>query len=122
MNTVKLNKRQKHIASCVNPRYGGFSKTPEIQQVKKLARGHYWIEPDFEEYCSFSPDGKRKFFTYSFCNPAKPSLAKRWKNTARKCARLWAAGKKEQAEELDEANWNHYQNHPNKWSKRNYMD
>jgi magnesium-transporting ATPase (P-type) len=55
----------------------------------------------FEEYCAYSPNGKREFFLYRFCSPAKKRLSKKWKDTARKCARLWANGKCKESQILD---------------------
>jgi len=89
---MKLNKRQKFIASCCNPYYNKFATKVEVKAAKKLARGHYWYDADYEEYASFSPTGMKKFFTINIYSWAPWNRKKKWKELARKAAREWAKG------------------------------
>jgi len=113
--TFKLTDRQKLIASCIKPLAGGFSTRAEVKKIKLKARSHYWIDRDWNEFCSFSPDGKRAWFPYSIASPVIPSQEKAWLNLARKAAYYWAKGKKEKANNL----FDEIYAMKIKWSKKN---
>lgn len=91
---MKLTKRQKFIAAAGKPTYGGFATKEEVRQVKLWARGHYWDEgEDFEQFCSYSPTGRRYYFAYSMFSWGTKKQFVRWKKEAREAAKMWAAGK-----------------------------
>lgn len=76
-----MTKRQKYIASCGNPYYNGFATKNEVKLAKRLARGKYWYDVDYEEYVSFSPKGYRKYFpcdNYDCKKSKMKILAKKW--------------------------------------------
>ena len=87
---MQLTKRMKFLASCVNPTFGKFSTWDEVRKAKLAARGRYWIDRDYDEYVTFTPSGKRKFFDYD--NDSEKGV--------RKCAVLWAKGKRKAACDL----------------------
>lgn len=107
---MKLTKRQKFIASCMVPTYGGFAGAKEIKAAKLEARGKYWIDPDYQEYVAYSPTGRREFFVYEFSSLGHWQTKKKWRAMARKAASLWAKGKYKEALQCDETNWNQYRN------------
>ncbi len=96
-----MNKREKHIASCMKPTFGAFATLEEIKKVKRLARGHYWYDSDWEEYVSFSPNGRRKFFTTYWYSFASWQLKRKWKSLAKLAAKNWARGNYKKARELE---------------------
>jgi hypothetical protein len=105
---MKLTKRQKLIASCINPYWKGFSTRKEVKRIKLMARGHYWIDKEFEEFVVFSPGGKRTFFTYNFSSGVSKQQQKKWFDDARRCAYYWAKGKLKKAIELNRNTWINY--------------
>jgi hypothetical protein len=90
---MKLTKRQKYIAAAADPTYGGFATKTEVRQSKFIARGHYWNEKEFEQFCSYSPTGIRAYFGYSWFSWATPKQKLRDIKEARSASRLWAKGK-----------------------------
>lgn len=106
----KLTKRQKFIASCMVPTYGGFSNVIEIKETKLQAWGKYWIDTDYQEYVAYSPSGRRQFFTYEFSSSEHWKTKKKRRALARKAANLWAKGKYKEARKCDEMNWDQYRN------------
>lgn len=98
-----MSKRQKFIASCCQPLYGGLSTRAEVKKVKLMARGKYWVEdlqfgcPASEEehdtFCAYSPTGKRYFFHFDWSSAGTKKQKVKWKNEARQAARLWCKGK-----------------------------
>ena len=102
---MNLTKRQKFIASCAVPTYGGYATKKEVKWVKLLARGHYWDEPEWYNFVSYNPKGIRKFFDYEFYSWAKSKQKKEWKKLARKAAYYWARGEYKKANEIDEELW-----------------
>ena len=86
----RMTKLQKFIASCINPYYGGLANKKEVKLAKRLAKGKYWDESDFGNYCAFSPSGERCFFDYDG----------RIKHIAKQSAKLWAQGKCDEAKEF----------------------
>lgn len=94
----RLTNRQKFIASACLPTYGGFSTWDEVREAKLLARGKYWNDEAYAEFISFSPNGEREYFGYD----------DEWKFDVKKCARLWAKGKKKVARELYESFWDRH--------------
>ena len=95
-----MTKKQKFIAGCSNPYYDNFATKKEVKKAKQLARGKYWHELEYAQYCSFSPGGLRRFFCYDgfFSSDAKLQndvysfRNKLSRLKAKKCAELWAAG------------------------------
>jgi len=102
---MKLSKRQKFIASCIDPYYNKFATKAEVKVAKKLACGHYWYLPDFGEYVSFSPAGIRNFFVHELYSWAPWNRKKKWKELARKSAREWAKGKYSNARDTEKLLW-----------------
>src|SRR5271167_1050832 len=92
---MKLTKRQKNIAACFNPYYGGYSTPDEVRKVKLMVHGKYWNIDDFYEFVSFTPKGSRRFFPYT----------DDWKKETRQAARLWAQGKTREANKVYRACW-----------------
>lgn len=106
-----LTKRQKLLASALNPYYEECYTRAEVKKAKSLAKGKYWYDSDFAQWVTFSPGGKRYFF----------ELASMWhkhseipdfilniynnyqKRLAEECAKLWAAGKCSAALKLEKA-------------------
>lgn len=107
MKKVRMSKRQKFIASCCNPLYGGFASRIEVKEAKFAARGKYWVEDltfgcdskseDHDTFCAFSPTGRRGFFPFGWESPATQKQKDRWKKEARQAARLWCKGKYKEA-------------------------
>lgn len=87
-----MTERQKYIAAAINPTYNGFATKKEVKDAKLLARGHYWNEVEFYQFCAYSPTGRREFFGYLFYSWTTPDKMKEWKREARKAAKLWALG------------------------------
>jgi hypothetical protein len=104
---IKMNKRQKFIASCANPYYGGFATKEEVKKAKLLARGKYWIEdlqfgcPQNEEdhncFFAFSPTGRRYYFEFDWFSWGTKKQKARWKNEARRACRHWCKGEYKKA-------------------------
>lgn len=110
---MKWNNRAKLIASAGDPLYGGFATRDEVRRAKLLARGRYWDntwsqdgEKDFTEFVSFGPNGRRRFFEYDWFNPSTKKQKERWKKEVRSAARLWAAGKYDEADSLYDLSYN----------------
>jgi len=120
---VRLTRKQKFIASCCNPLYGGLSTRKEVKKIKLLARGHYWDEADVgnyeyheglnrhwwseadPRYCSFSPTGKRRHFECDYFSWGTKRQKARWKKEGKLAARLWAQGKVKQSEAVEHESW-----------------
>jgi len=113
----RMNKKQRFIASCSNPYFNNFASKKEVKLAKKLARGKYWIEylqfgrpkseEDFENFCAYSPSGKRYFFCFNWFSGANNKQRLRWKKEARKAARLWCKGKYKEALKIHyDSYWN----------------
>lgn len=83
-----MNNRQRFIAGCINPYYENFASKEEVRLAKQLARGRYWNDPEYSQYCAYSTTGKRMFFEYD------DSI----KLQSRKAARLWSKGKYKEAQ------------------------
>ena len=102
-----MSKREKFIASCCNPYYGGLASREEVKQAKFLARGKYWVEDlqfgcsakdeDHDTFCAYSPSGKRYFFHFDWFSPATNKQKIRWKKEARAAAIHWCSGHYKQA-------------------------
>jgi hypothetical protein len=94
-----LTKRQKFIAAAAVPTtYGGGVSRQEVKDTKLLARGHYWDEgEDYDQYCAYSPTGRRKYFTYNWFSWGTKKQKARWKQRAKQAARFWAEGRYELA-------------------------
>lgn len=98
----RMSKRQRFIASCARPLFGGFSTREEVKQVKLMARGKYWVEdlnfgssPDSEDhdtFCAYSPTGRRVFFHFEWYSGASKKQRVKWKKSARQASRLWCKG------------------------------
>lgn len=89
---MKLTSRQKLLASCNNPYWGGFSNKEEVKMAKCAARGHYWIDKQFEEYFAMSPTGRRKYIEYIVYSWATEKVKKEWIRLSKRAAKLWAKG------------------------------
>lgn len=95
-----MTKRQKYIASCLNPYYKNFATREEVKEAKYLARGKYWHEKDDGKYCSFSPGGLREYFYYGEINCGDADLQNNVYNftnkikrlIAKRSAELWSVG------------------------------
>lgn len=103
---MKLSKRQKFIASCMVPTYGGFATKQEIKKVKLMARGHCWYDPEYEQIVAYSSSGRRRFFEVDLYSWAPWNRKKKWKQLAYKAARLWCQGKIKLSEEVEHYYWN----------------
>ena len=90
---MKLTKRQKFLAAAKYPTNGGYSTKEEVRAAKSIARGHYWKQPNIEQYCAYSPTGRRAYFWHSWFSWATPKAKHREIKEARTSARLWAQGR-----------------------------
>ena len=102
---MKLNNRQKFIASCCDPYYNKFATKAEVKAAKKLARGHYWYDANFEEYVAFSPTGIRSYFIHELYSWAPWNRKKKWKELARLAAREWAKGNYNNSRDAEKLLW-----------------
>lgn len=95
---MRLTNREKFISSCINPYFDNFATKVEVRAAKLKARGRFWYDSEFEEFVSFSPTGRREFFSVSlWYNSDTPeqemnTYYKEWKRIARKAALLWSQG------------------------------
>lgn len=115
---MRLSIKQKRIASYLLPKYGGFASDKEIKQAKELAKGKFWLYPDYqdgepvyEEYVAFSPKGVRKFFEYDLYRPMPPKTLYMLKALMRKAAYYWAKGKKSLSLQIEDDIWDWYHNY-----------
>ena len=96
---MKLTKREKTVCSCTNPYYEGFATKKEVKLAKLKARGKYWYDCHFDQFVSFSPNGKRQYFDVEIWGSSDEpkgrmrSFNNEWKRICRKVAALWAKGK-----------------------------
>jgi hypothetical protein len=102
---MRLTKRQKQLASWINPTYGGYATKEEVKRAKKLACAHYWYDEEFEEFISISPTGIREYFPHELYSWAPWNKKKKWKETARKAAKYWAAGNSKESKIAQECLW-----------------
>jgi len=107
---MRLSSRQKFIAAASNPTYKGFASREEVKEAKMLARGHYWDEREFEQFCAYSPSGKREFFEYVWFSWGTKAQHKRWKNEARLVARLWTKGRYGECQRMVDLSCNNSKN------------
>lgn len=114
-DSTKLTKRQKFIASAADPTYDGFSTKEEVKHIKLLSRGHYWdMGEDFLQFCSYSPDGIRRYFEYDYYSWSIPTQKKRWKQEIKLAAKLWAEGNKKLSKQVEKESY-YEQDSKSKW-------
>lgn len=70
-NPNLLTKREKDVASAINPYYKGFATKEEVAKAKAKARGKFWEERGNYSFVSFTKSGRRKEFMY--CHLPKDS-------------------------------------------------
>ena len=94
---MRLTNREKEIVSATYPCYGRFATKEEVKAAKLKARGHYWHDPEFHQFCAMSPNGKREYFDYCHHPNEKDyktccSKGEFNYQEMRKAARNWAKG------------------------------